>query len=83
MSTTTLRIDEELRERIGQIASANGISAHAFMVGAIERSVVEAEQRQSFEAVAEARWQRFLADGETLSWDDTKSWLRSRAVGKR
>lgn len=79
VSTTTLRIDEELRERIGQIAHANGVSAHAFMLGAIERSVEDAERRQSFEATAEARWQRFLADGETLSWEETKAWLRSRA----
>ncbi len=39
MSTTTIRIPEDLKKRISQAAENAGTSSHAFILEAIEESV--------------------------------------------
>ncbi|MBP6465871.1 MAG: DUF1778 domain-containing protein, partial [Rubrivivax sp.] len=63
MSTTTIRLPDELRERIERVASARGSSAHAFMVEAVARAAEQEEQRLDFEAEAERRFKRMLRTG--------------------
>ena len=56
MSTTTIRIDEELKERVAAAAEKAGKTAHAFMLDAIQHGVHQAELDDDFHRVADARW---------------------------
>lgn len=83
MSTTTLRIDDELKARVTAAAERAGKSAHAFILDAVVKTVEQAELDDEFERVAEERWARVRATGKTVSWDDAKSWLEARSRGER
>ena len=54
MSTTTLKLPEELKERIASVAKAAGKTSHAFMVEALAARTALAERRRDF--VAAAMW---------------------------
>lgn len=82
MSTTTIRIEEELKARIGIAAERAGKTAHAFILDAIAQTVEQAEREAEFHQVADHRWEEILAGGKTLSWDDTRAYLEARAAGQ-
>jgi len=83
MSTTTIRIEDDLKQRIASAAERAGKTAHAFIVEAIAQTVERAEAEEALHAVAEKRWAKFLATGETVSWDETKAYLSARAKGAK
>jgi predicted transcriptional regulator len=45
MGTTTIRLTDELRERIERLAAAPGSSAHAVMVEAVASAAEQEERR--------------------------------------
>ncbi len=83
MSTTTIRIDDELKERVAAAAEKAGKTAHAFMLEAIQQGVHQAELDEDFARAADARWSKLLTTGKTVAWEDAKSWLEARARGER
>ena len=83
MSTTTIRIDEELKSRVAVAAQRAGKTAHAFIVDAIARMVEQAELDEAFDRVADERWSTMLATGKSVPWDDAKTWLDARSRGER
>jgi predicted transcriptional regulator len=52
MSTTSLKLSEELKNRATSAARELGISTHAFMLSAIDQAVQIADERASFLANA-------------------------------
>lgn len=82
MSTTTIRLTEELKARIARVAERNGTTPHGFILGALEEKVDEAERRRDFVDEAERRWQTFLADGQVVAWEDMREYLTRRARGE-
>jgi predicted transcriptional regulator len=83
MTTTTIRIDDELKGRIAAVAQRAGKSAHAFIVEAIEQTVEQAEAHADFHRVADERWAKLLATGKTVGWDELRAYLEARAKGQR
>lgn len=83
MSTTTIRIDEELKSRVAAAAQRAGKTAHAFIVDAIARTVEQAEVEEAFDRVADDRWAALLAKGKSVAWSDAKAWLDANARGER
>lgn len=82
MSTTTIRLPEELKARIGKVAEREGVTAHGFILGAIEAKVGELERRRDFHDEANQRWLQFLANGNTLPWSEVRaSLLRDTQAG--
>lgn len=81
--TTTIRLDDELKDRLAEVAARAGKTAHAFILEAIARSVSEAEEAEAFDQLAEQRWARVLATGKTVPWDEAKTWLEQRAQGRK
>ena len=55
MSTTTIRLPDELKARVAVAAKHAGTTAHAFILEAIAEKAEQAERRADFDAVAEAR----------------------------
>jgi predicted transcriptional regulator len=83
MATTTIRVDDELKARIAAAAERAGKTAHSFILDAISQTVAQDEADAEFERIADERWTKLLATGETVPWDDAKAWIEARSRGER
>jgi predicted transcriptional regulator len=81
MSTTTIRIEDELKARIAAAAQRAGKTAHAFILDAISQTVEQVELDNAFNTLADQRWANIQASGKTVPWDDAKAYLAARANG--
>lgn len=82
MSTTTIRLEDDLKARIAAVTERTGTTAHAFILDAIERTVEQAEIEEEFHRVADQRWANLLNTGKTVSWDAAKAYVNARAGGR-
>lgn len=80
MSTTTIRIDDDLKARMAEAAARAGKTAHGFILDAIAQTVGQSEQDLALQELADARWGTLLATQQTVGWDDAKAYLRQRAA---
>jgi predicted transcriptional regulator len=83
MSTTTIRIGDDLKARIAAAAERAGKSVHGFILDAIAQTVEQAELDAELHRIADERWAKVLATGRTVAWDDAKAYLEARARGER
>jgi predicted transcriptional regulator len=83
MSTTTIRIDDDLKARVAAAAERAGKTAHAFILDAIEQTVEQVEQDEAFHRLADERWARLLDTGKSVPWDDARAHLEARARGDK
>jgi predicted transcriptional regulator len=83
MPTTTIRIEDDLKQRLAAAANRAGKTPHAFILDAIAQTVEQAELEESFHRLADARWAKILATGKTVPWEETKTWLQARARGEQ
>lgn len=83
MATTTLRVPEELKARIAELAERSGKTAHAFMLEALEESVRLAETRAALVEEAQSRMQEVMESGRGIEWHEARAYLRERAAGRR
>lgn len=82
MPTTTIRLDDTMKERIAAAADHAGKSAHAFILDAISQTVEQVEIDSEFNEIADERWKAILASGKTVSWEDAKAYLTARSRGE-
>jgi predicted transcriptional regulator len=80
MSTATIRIDDDLRERIARVAAANEQTPHSFMVRALAEKVDEAEWTLALRDEAAQRHAAVLAGEPTVEWHDMRDWLKRRVA---
>ena len=83
MSTTTIRIEDDLKARVAAAARIAGKTTHAFILDAISQTVDQVELDNALHAVAERRWAKIVATGKTVPWDEAKAYLAARARGER
>jgi predicted DNA-binding protein len=83
MSTTTIRLEDEMKSRINAAAAQAGKTAHAFILDALAQKVEQVEQDNAFHALADERWARIRATGKTVAWDDARAYLAARANGEK
>lgn len=81
-ATTTLKLTEELKERIAECAQASGMSPHAFMLGALEAQARLAEMRQAFIADAVASAAEVDAGGALYAMEDVQAYIAACTSGK-
>lgn len=79
---TSIKLPEKLRSRVAKVARGSGLSAHAFMVRAIERQTAAAERQQSF--IKEALAARVDLDktGLAYDWAEVREFHRARLQGR-
>ena len=82
MSTTTIRLPEDLKARIAAAAERAGTTAHSFILEAIAEKTDQAERRADFRDVAEKRYADIAASGKTIPWKKMRSYLEDRIAGK-
>ena len=76
MSTTTIRIEDDLKARVAAAAQRAGKTAHAFILDAISQTVEQVELDNAFNATADQRWANIQSTGKTVPWDDAGAYLR-------
>jgi predicted transcriptional regulator len=82
MSTTTIRLSEELKARIAEAAKRAGTTSHNFILEAIAEKADLAERRADFDTVAEQRYARIAETGKTSPWSEMRGYLEARIAGK-
>lgn len=83
MPTTTIRIDDKLKDRVAAAADRAGKTAHAFIVDAIAQTVERLEAEDEIHRIADERWSKVLATGRTVRWDQAKDYLAAQARGEK
>jgi len=83
MSTTTIRIEEDLKARVAAAAQRTGKTSHAFILDAIAQTVEQSELGDEFHRIADKRWANVLATGKTVPWEEARSYLEARSRGER
>jgi predicted transcriptional regulator len=81
MSTSTLRLPPDLRDRVSKLAEESGKTAHSFMLEAIAERVANEELRRGFLNDGNARLGNMLDAGIGIEWTDMREYLRGRAAG--
>jgi len=81
MSTTTIRLPDELKARIASAAERAGKTPHSFILEAIAEKTEMEEQRASFDAEADVRFAKLLKTGKSIPWADMRGYLEERVAG--
>jgi predicted transcriptional regulator len=82
MSTTTIRLPEDLKARVAAAAKRSGTTAHAFIIEAIVEKTEQDNLRADFDVVAEDRYAGIVASGKTIPWGEMRGYLEDRLAGK-
>jgi len=82
MSTTTIRLPEDLKARVAAAAKRSGTTTHGFILDAIAEKAEQEDLRASFDADAEDRYARIVASGKTIPWQEMRGYLEDRLAGK-
>ena len=83
MSTTTIRLPQDLKERVARAAKRAGTTAHSFILEAIAEKAEQEERRGEFQDTAERRYAGIAASGKTVPWSEMRRHLERRLSGKK
>lgn len=83
MSTTTIRLPQDLKERVARAAERAGTTAHSFILEAIAEKAEQEEHRGEFRDTAERRYAEIVASGRTVPWSEMRRYLERRLTGKK
>lgn len=83
MSTTTIRMSEDLRQRVRLAADRAGTTTHGFILQAIaEKAEMETLQHEVQEE-AKQRYAAIVASGETIPWAAMRQHLERSLQAER
>jgi predicted transcriptional regulator len=83
MSTTTIRLPEELKARVAAAANRTGTTPHGFILEAIAEKTEAQERRSEFHDLSESRYGEIVASGKTIPWSEMRAYLASRIAGDK
>lgn len=83
MSTTSLKLPDELKQRASAAALQKGMSPHAFMVEAIEKAASAAERRAEFVGDALAAREQTLRSGKGFDAGEVHAYLDACLAGDK
>lgn len=81
-STTSLKLDIEMKERIQRLASARRRTPHWIMREAVEQYVEREEKRERFRQDALAAWTHYETTGLHVTAEEANAWLVTLEAGK-
>jgi hypothetical protein len=82
MSTTSLKLPEDIKQLAIAAAKHHGVTPHAFMVDAIRAAAVAAEKRAAFVADAATSRTEVRKSGKGYSAAEVHAYVQARARGK-
>ena len=74
---TSVKLDDELKSRIKQLAESRRRTPHWIMREAIREYVQREEARERFLEEAESSWKAFQETGLHLTGEEARGWLRT------
>ena len=83
MSTTTIRLPRDLKERVARAAERAGTTPHGFILDAIAEKTAQAELRADFHELAEERYAEIVSTGKAIPWSEMREYLQRRVAGKK
>ena len=83
MPAVTLKLSDDLKARINELAAASGKSPHAFMVDALATQAAREESRRAFAASALEAREEVARYGQVMEASDVHKWLLARSSGKK
>ncbi len=81
-STTSLKLDDSVKNRVRQLASARRRSAHWIMREAINQYLEREEKREEFHRAGLAAWEHYQTTGLHLTADEADAWLAKLEAGE-
>jgi predicted transcriptional regulator len=81
-STTSLKLDIEIKDRVKRLAIAQRRSSHWIMREAIAEYVTRAEKRQQFKQDALDAWAEYERTGLHVTEAEADAWLTRLAAGE-
>lgn len=82
MSTTSLKLPDELKARTAAAAKARGMSTHAFMLNAVEQATSAAERREAFIQEGLKSLEDTKKSNKVYDGDEVLEWFRAKARGE-
>ena len=83
LSTTSLKLDSGMKERVRRLASARRRSPHWVMREAVEQYVEREEKREQLRQDALAAWAAYQTTGLHVTAEEADAWLAKLEAGKR
>jgi hypothetical protein len=83
VSTTSLKLPEDIKLQAMSAAKDLGITPHAFMVEAIKQAGINAELRRSFIEDSNNARNEVLKEGKVYDSDKVFKHLKARIAGKK
>jgi predicted transcriptional regulator len=74
---TSVKLDDDLKSRIQQLADARHRSAHWIMREAIRDYVEREEAQEAFKQEALASWTAYKETGRHLTGQEIRNWLKT------
>lgn len=81
-STTSLKLDIQMKERVQRLAAARRRTPHWVMREAIEQYVEREEKREQFRQDALAAWTHYQTTGLHVTAEEADTWLAKLEAGK-
>ncbi|OYY21005.1 MULTISPECIES: hypothetical protein [unclassified Polynucleobacter] len=83
VSTTSLKLTEEIKLQATNAAKELGMTPHAFMVEAIKQASINAEIRRNFIQQANIAREGVIKNGKVFESDKVFEAMKSRIAGKK
>lgn len=83
MTTTTIRLPDDLKARVAAAAEKSGQSAHSFILEAIAEKAESTERYSEFQETADKRFAAIAASGKTIPWSQMRLYLEGRISGRK
>lgn len=81
-TTTSLKLDAEIKTRLQQLAQARRRSSHWLMREAIEQYLEREERREQVRQDALAAWAEYQATGLHVTAEEADAWLARLKAGE-
>ncbi len=78
----SIKLDDDLKNRIQHLAEARHRSAHWIMREAIHDYVEREEKRESFKQDARCAWEAYQENGRHLTYEEADAWLAKLESGE-
>jgi predicted transcriptional regulator len=82
-STTSLKLPDDLKEKVGDLATVAAQTPHAYMVDAIAERVARDEKRRAFLQAAERSLANLRKTGVAYRFEDVAAHYLARAQGRK
>lgn len=82
LRSTTLKVDQGIKERVKRLADARHRTPHRIMLDAISEYVEREEKREAFRQEGIRAWEEYQATGLYVTHDEADIWLAKLEQGQ-